>query len=116
MDLHDLYEDMVREAWVRRDDVTTLRVGDERVHHCGCGYETDLIEVMAIHQVRVHNAPGERRYPDGLWPPAPLPPKMIVQGIDCVEYWEADNPNGPWARCPDGIIRKRYGSFKAKPQ
>lgn len=113
MDLHDAYRAAVASAAVKTGNVMTLRVGDRLLHHCGCGYETDNIEVMAIHQVRVHEHPlrGEQV------------PRVGVVGVMFfddegrkVQFWEADDPSGPWTVCPDGLVRKRYAAVRYTPQ
>lgn len=135
MDLHEIFSAFAalgaKEAelsigvdWGRRPDPA--------VHSCTrCGYSTDTIEVMAIHAVSAHKFPFGRgdyyledpRPAGGMVPgmvvtmlPGGMPAQCFVQGVEDIEYWEADQPSGPWSRCPDGIIRKRYGNFRAKPR
>lgn len=139
MDLHDVF--------VALNGFDAATGPDRMAHRCSCGYVTELVEVMAIHQVRVHNFPCETRFPEGLWPrpetlpfnpprlsmdhpaggtvtttPLPsvlwrnftpsIPAACILDGVAGVEYWEADQPSGPWSRCLDGITRKRYVKFR----
>lgn len=121
MDLHEAYEAAHREL-VRALEVTTdvvLGADKRATHHCYCGYTTELIEVMAIHVVRAHNWPSasaSRAWSIGAtsriigWLPRDCFAKIAADSPD--GYYEADDPSGPWTKCPDGIVRKRYAAFK----
>jgi hypothetical protein len=137
MDLHEVFSALT--ALGGKDVELTVGVDwglspDRTVHHCmRCGYQTELLEVMAIHAVNAHKFPfGRGDYyledPSRRGGTVPgmvvtmlpggrgLPAQCFVQGVEDIEYWEADQPSGPWSRCPDWVIRKRYGNFRAKPR
>lgn len=124
MDLHDVYEQARR-----------ILAQPRARHRCFCGYKTDLIEVMAIHAVRAHDWPIDQtgdnwlierdRSRDHLF----NPPRVAYLARSCFpggsiagavidsatfDFYEADDPSGPWTKCVDGIVRKRYATMRVR--
>lgn len=116
MDLHDVYEH-ARRLVLGVD----LAAGDDRtVHHCACGYRTELLEVMAIHQVRAHQFPYNLAWRE-------LNLEAIDRRLDqmnrslgaravckvdgkrvSLALYESDSPDGPWTRAAVPWASKRY--------
>jgi hypothetical protein len=119
VDLHEMFE-AFSGLGVKVVDVVIgfdRGAGDRTVYRCACGYQTELLEVMAIHQVRAHGFPAGvaglgdvgtsessyvRRHRRSLLQITPewAPP--------VVRFFEADDPGGPWSEVPPSGPTKRY--------